>query len=259
MNRIVITGGNAGMGLECVKLFLEQGDKVLFTSRTSQKAHAVLAALPEATARGDLFFCQCDSSKPEDVEKLEAYTRKTMGGCDVLINCAAIFLGGQVHEVSVEDYDLLMDIDVKGVFLTCRAFLPMMLAQEKGNLINISSSCGVRGGYNCAVYAAAKAAVDNLTRCMALDYGKRGIRANSVRPSATQTEMFLGGSTQEIIDAFCVQNPMGRIGRPEEVAKLIRFLASEDSSYINGQCLSIDGGLTCWNGEVRQDKTQTRK
>lgn len=259
MKRVVVTGGNAGMGKETVRLFLEQGDRVVFTSRSEGKAQKVLEEFHEAAERGDLFFCQCDSSKAADVDRLAAFTKEKLGGCDVLVNCAAIFLGGQVHEVSEEDYDLLMDIDVKGVFLTSKAFLPGMLEQKSGCLISISSLAGIRGNYNAAIYCAAKAAVNNLTRAMAMDYGKSGIRANTVCPSATATEMFLGGSTQEVIDSFFDQNPMGRIGKPEEIAKVIRFLASDDASYINGQCISVDGGLAAWAGEPRQDKTEQRR
>ena len=259
MKRVVVTGGNAGMGKETVRLFLEQGDKVVFTSRSEGKAQKVLEEFHEAAERGDLFFCRCDSSKAADVDRLAAFTKEKLGGCDVLVNCAAIFLGGQVHEVSEEDYDLLMDIDVKGVFLTSKAFLPGMLEQKSGCLISISSLAGIRGNYNAAIYCAAKAAVNNLTRAMAMDYGKSGIRANTVCPSATATEMFLGGSTQEVIDSFYNQNPMGRIGKPEEIAKVIRFLASDDAAYINGQCISVDGGLEAWAGEPRQDKTEQRR
>lgn len=259
MKRVVVTGGNSGMGRKTVERFLSQGDRVVFTSRSSGKAQDVLAANREAVERGDLYFCQCDSSKAADVQRLAAFVRETLGGCDVLVNCAAIFVGGQVHEIAEEDFDLIMDIDVKGVFLTSKAFLPQMLEQNHGCIISISSLAGVRGNYNAAAYCAAKAAVNNLTRCMALDYGTRGIRANTVCPSATQTEMFLCGSTQEVIDAFYRQNPMGRISSPDEIAKLIVFLASDDASFINGQCISIDGGLSAWCGEPRQDKTEVRK
>ena len=259
MKRVVVTGGNAGMGRECVRLFLEQGDRVVFTSRSTEKAQKVLQAHAGAAESGQLQFFRCDSSSAADVAQLEAFTCETLGGCDVLVNCAAIFIGGQVHEISEADYDLLMNIDVKGVFLTCRAFLPGMLAQKNGCIINISSLAGLRGNYNAAIYCAAKAAVNNLTRAMAMDYGKSGVRANCVCPSATGTEMFFGGSSQQVVDAFNNQNPMGRIGQPGEIAKLIRFLASDDAQYINGQCISIDGGLSAWAGEPRQDKSEERR
>lgn len=259
MNRVVVTGGNAGMGRETVRLFLERGDRVVFTSRSTEKAEKVLEEHKEAVERGNLFFCRCDSSKPADVEGLAAFVRGRLGGCDVLVNCAAIFIGGQVHEMSEQDFSLVMDIDVKGVFLTSKAFLPGMLEQKSGCLINVSSLAGLRGNYNCAAYCAAKAAVNNMTRAMALDYGKQGIRVNAVCPSATATDMFLTGSTQEVIDAFNRQNPMGRISGPEEIARLIVFLASDNAAFINGQCISVDGGLSAWAGEPRQDKTEERR
>lgn len=259
MRRIVVTGGNAGMGRKIVEKLLSQGDHVVFTARSCEKAQAVLRDNAEFAQNGALWFYQCDSSKSEQVQALAQFVERTMGGCDVLINCAAIFIGGMVHEVTEEDFDRIMDIDVKGVFLTCRAFLPQMLAQKNGCILNISSLAGIRGNYNAAAYCAAKAAVNNLTRCMALDYGKQGVRANTICPSATRTEMFLGGSTQEVIDAFNTQNPSGRIGEPDEIAELAAFLVSDAAKYINGQCISMDGGLSCWCGEPRQDKTEVRR
>ena len=259
MKRVVVTGGNSGMGRKIVELLLARGDRVVFTSRSTGKAEEVLAANQEAVVRGDLYFCQCDSSKAADVDAMAAYVQEKLGGCDVLVNCAAIFIGGQVHNMTEEDFDLIMDIDVKGVFLTSKAFLPQMLEQGDGCLITISSLAGVRGNYNAAAYCAAKAAVNNMTRCMALDYGTRGVRANTVCPSATTTDMFLCGSTQEVIDTFYKQNPMGRISSPDEIANLVGFLSSDEAKFINGQCISIDGGLSAWCGEPRQDKTETRK
>jgi meso-butanediol dehydrogenase/(S,S)-butanediol dehydrogenase/diacetyl reductase len=247
------------MGRETVRLFLAQGDRVVFTSRSTEKAQKVLKEHQEAVDRGDLFFYQCDSSKAAEVEALAAFVNEKLGGCDVLVNCAAIFIGGLLHEMSEEDFSRVMDIDVKGVFLTCKAFLPGMLAQKDGCIVNISSLAGLRGNYNCGAYCAAKAAVNNLTRSMALDYGKQGVRANTVCPSATSTDMFLTGSTQEVLDAFDNQNPMGRISSPEEIAQLIVFLASDNAAFINGQCISIDGGLSAWAGEPRQDKTEQRR
>ena len=259
MKRAVVTGGNSGMGRKTVELFLRQGYQVVFTSRSRKKAEAVLNDNGQAVSDGRLFFCQCDSSRSQDVAQLAAFAKEKMGGCDVLVNCAVIFVGGQVHEITEEAFDLIMDIDVKGVFLTCKALLPQMLEQNSGSIINISSLAGVRGNYNAAAYCAAKAAVNNLTRCMALDYGTRGIRANTICPSATSTDMFMCGSTQEVIDSFYKQNPMGRISAPDEIAKLAAFLASDEASFINGQCISIDGGLSAWCGEPRQDKTEVRK
>ncbi|MHB8276582.1 MAG: SDR family NAD(P)-dependent oxidoreductase [Candidatus Humimicrobiaceae bacterium] len=253
---IVVTGGNSGIGRQAVQKFLEQGDKVVFTSRTTRLAEEMLCDLKAYTESGDLYFFQCDSSKSEDVLALVAFTRDKIGGCDVLVNCAGIFIGGEVHEVSEDDFDLQMNVNVKGIFLTSKYFLPEMLERKSGNIINVSSICGKRGGYNCAIYSASKAAVNNLTRSMALDYMCKGIRVNAVCPSATNTKMFMTGTTQKVLDAFADNNPSKRIGTPSEVADLILFLASDKATYINGACISIDGGLSAWTGEGRQDKTE---
>jgi len=254
--RIVVTGGNSGIGRQAVQKFLEQGDKVVFTSRTTDLAGKMLNELKAYEENGKLYFCQCDAGKLEDVLTLVAFTNDKIGGCDVLVNNAAVFIGGEVHEVPEDDFDLQMNINVKGVFMASKYFLPGMLERKSGCIINISSLAGKRGGYNMPVYCASKAAVNNLTRCMALDYMSKGIRVNAVCPSATKTKMFLTGTTQEVFDGFSNSNPSKRVGEPSEVADLIVFLASEKATYINGACISVDGGLAAWNGEWRQDKTK---
>ncbi|MFF2853567.1 SDR family NAD(P)-dependent oxidoreductase [Peribacillus sp. NPDC058002] len=256
--RVVVTGGNSGIGREAVQEFLKQGDKVIFTSRSTKLADEVLSDLKEYSVSGNLFFCECDSSRVEDVRKLVQFTNEKIGGCDVLVNSAAIFIGGNLHEVDEYDFDLQMNINVKGIFLTSKYFIPQMLERKSGSIINISSLAGKLGGYNCAIYSATKAAVNNLTRSMALDYAGNGVRVNAVCPSATATKMFMTGSSAEVIEAFQRNNPSGRIGKPKEIVDLIIFLASEKSSYITGQCISIDGGLSAWSAEVRQDKLEVK-
>lgn len=256
MKRVVITGGNSGMGREAVLKFLEQGDQVVFTSRSSKLAEEMLVELHSYVEKNALYFFQCDSSRSDEVKALVSFTRDKIGGCDVLVNSAGIFIGGEVHVATEEDFDLQMNVNLKGIFLTCKYFIPEMLERKKGCIVNVSSICGIRGGYNCAGYSASKAAVNNLTRSMALDYMEKGIRVNAVCPSATETKMFMTGTTQEVLKVFTDSNPSGRIGTPAEVAELILFLASEKASYINGSCISIDGGLSAWTGEGRQDKTE---
>lgn len=254
--RIVVTGGNSGIGRETVKKFLEQGDKVVFTSRTTSLSKEMLRDLSSYVESQDLYFFQCDSSKSKDVSELVSFTQDKIGGCDALINCAGIFIGGEVHEFTEEDFDLEMNVNLKGIFLTSKYFLPEMIERTSGTIVNVSSICGIRGGYNCAIYSASKAAVNNLTRSMALDYMRKGIRVNAVCPSATETKMFMTGTTQEVLNTFIDNNPSNRIGTPSEVADLILFLSSEKATYINGACISIDGGLSAWTGEGRQEKTE---
>jgi meso-butanediol dehydrogenase / (S,S)-butanediol dehydrogenase / diacetyl reductase len=256
MKRIVITGGNSGIGRQTVEKFLEQGDRVVFTSRSTKLAEEALRELQPYVESNNLFFFQCDSSRSEDVKALVTFTKDKLGGCDVLVNCAGVFIGGEVHVAEEEDFEMQMNVNVKGVFLTSKYFLPEMLERKSGCILSVSSICGIRGGYNCAGYSASKAALNNLTRSMALDYMKSGIRVNAVCPSATETKMFMTGTTQEVMDIFVNGNPANRIGKPSEVADLLVFLASDKASYINGACISIDGGLSAWTGEGRQDKTE---
>jgi meso-butanediol dehydrogenase/(S,S)-butanediol dehydrogenase/diacetyl reductase len=254
--RIVITGGNSGIGRQTVEKFLEQGDRVVFTSRSIELAEKTLSDLHAYVESNDLYYFQCDSSKTNDVKALVSFASDKIGGCDVLVNCAGIFIGGEVHITEEEDFDLQMNVNVKGVFLTSKYFLPEMLERKNGCILNVSSICGIRGGFNCAGYSASKAALNNLTRSMALDYMRKGVRVNAVCPSATETKMFMTGTTQDVMDIFVNGNPACRIGQPSEVADLLVFLASDKASYINGACISIDGGLSAWTGEGRQDKTE---
>lgn len=249
MNRnIVVTGGSQGIGRAIAEAFLAQGDRVVVTSRREESGRKFL----EEAKSDKLFYLGCDCSTEDGVTALYDFTKETLGVCDVLVNNAAIFIGGPIHETSVADFDKQMGVNVRGVFLVSKAFLPDMLAKKSGSVINIASDAGRRGGYNMAVYTMTKAALVNMTRSMALDYGKEGVRVNAICPSATRTEMFESGNPQEVVDAYGAANPMGRIGKPEEIADAAVFFASEQAAYVNGQVLSVDGGLSAWNGELKQ-------
>ena len=249
---VVITGGSKGIGKAMVSAFLKEGDTVIFTARGEKEAKNVLNEKAKEVEEGKLFFVKCDVSKEEEVKKLAEYVAEKEGGCQVLINNAAIFHCGLVHEVGVESFDQQFAINVRGIFLMCKYFIPQMLENKTGNIVNIASIAGLNGGYNMAIYGASKAAVINMTRSMAMDYTRYGIRINGICPSATLTEMFLGGNTEEVIEMYKNNNPSRRLGLPEEIADAAVFLASEKASYISGQLLSVDGGLAAWNGEACQ-------
>lgn len=252
--RIVITGGSFGMGRATAEAFLKEGDKVLFTARRTEKAEEFLRDYQEYVDAGKLFFLQSDISRDEDVLHLAEYAKEVLGGCDVLVNNAAVALGGLVHETDMEVFDYQFNINFRGQFLACKCFLPGMLEQKSGCIINMASDAGIRGSYNLAVYAATKAAMISLTRSMALDYGADGIRVNCICPSATQTPMFLDGQREDIIQLFIENNPAGRLGKAEDIANTIVFLASDKADYIRGQIISVDGGLSAWCGEARQTR-----
>ncbi len=254
MNRsVVITGGSKGIGRAMVDAFLNEGDRVVFTARSGADAKKVLDE-NEKSATGRLFFVKGDVSSEKDVKDLVDITEKKIGACDVLINNAAMFRPGCIHENSMDDFDALFAVNVRGVFLMCKYFIPRMMEKEKGNIINIASLAGLGGGYNMTLYSATKAAVIGMTRSMAMDYTRLGIRVNGICPSATMTEMFLNGNDETVIDLFKNNNPAGRLGLPKEIADAAVFLASDQSSYMSGQMLSVDGGLSAWNGEALQPR-----
>lgn len=255
MNRnIVITGGSKGIGRSMVDAFINEGDRVVFIARGETDAKRVMEDKKDDINAGRLFFHKCDVSAEEDVKALVDFTKEKVGLCDVLINNAAIFRSGNIHENSSDDFDVMFSVNVRGIFLTCKYFIPQMLEKGKGNIINIASLAGLGGGYNMALYSATKAAVIGMTRSMAMDYTRFGIRVNGICPSATMTEMFLNGNPQSVIELYQNNNPARRLGLPKEIADASVFLASDQSSYIFGQMLSVDGGLSAWNGEAPQPK-----
>lgn len=252
MNRnVVITGGSKGIGRAMVDAFLNEGDRVVFIARNETDAKKVLE---EKSSSDQLFFVKGDVSVEKDVENIVGFTQNKIGTCDVLINNAAIFRPGCVHENSADDFDKLFAVNVRSVFLMCKYYLPQMMEKKKGIIINIASLAGLGGGYNMTLYSATKAAVIGMTRSMAMDYTRLGIRVNGICPSATMTEMFLSDNGQSVIDLYTNNNPARRLGLPKDIADAAVFLASDQSSYMSGQMLSVDGGLSAWNGEALQPR-----
>jgi NAD(P)-dependent dehydrogenase (short-subunit alcohol dehydrogenase family) len=198
---------------------------------------------------GEAIFSETDVSKAEDVQRMVQTTIETYGRIDVLFNNAAVTLPASVVEASEEVWDRTMDIDLKGVFLPCKYAIPHMIAGGGGAVINTASMCGLVASRNQAPYSAAKGGVVALTRQMAIDYAGQNIRVNGIAPSEVRTPMFLGfinrtADPQKKMEELVARIPMGRVAEPEELARVALFLASEDSSYVTGVTLPVDGGLT---------------
>jgi meso-butanediol dehydrogenase / (S,S)-butanediol dehydrogenase / diacetyl reductase len=194
---------------------------------------------------------EADVAQMKAVEDLMAAAVERFGRLDVLVNNAGIAPMGPFMETTVDDWRSAMAIDVDGVFYGCRAAVPHLLA-TKGSIINVSSVSGIGGDWNMSAYNAAKGAVTNLTRSLALELGGQGVRVNAVNPSLTFTELTSGLEKNDALMAkFAERIPMGRGARPEEVAAVIAFLASEDASFVNGVNLPVDGGLSASNGQPK--------
>jgi len=235
----IITGGSRGIGFETAKIFSENGAKVIITSKNSQHLHSAADKLPNSIP------IIADVRKEEDVKNVIEKTIEKFGKLDILINNAGVFPKIQrLHEISEGDWNDVLDVNLNGPFRFTKFAIPH-LQKTSGIIINVSSDAGLKAyeGFNADAYSASKAALIVLTKCWALEYAKNRIRVNCVCPGVVETNMtkpFL--KTEKDRDFMNDDHPLGRIGQPEEIAKSILFLTSEDSSWTTGAILAVDGG-----------------
>src|SRR5215831_10938619 len=238
----LITGGNAGIGRATAIEFAKQGAKVVITGRREKEGHEVIAEIKELG--GEAIFAKTDVSKESDVKAMIDRTLQTFGRLDYAFNNAGIEetftpLSNQTEE----GYDQIMDINVKGVWLSLKHEIPAMLKTGGGAIVNNSSIAGLVGFAMAPVYVASKHAVIGLTKAVAVEYAKQNVRVNAVAPGIIETRMFLE-VTPEIKQLLESTTPIGRVGKPEEIAGTVIWLCSDSASFVTGQTLAIDGGYT---------------
>lgn len=253
MKTALITGATSGIGLSTTQLFLKRGYRVVMVDLDDVLGQMIKKELDETGYEGKVFFKQGDVSSSKSMEALYNYTKIFVGQIDVIINNAGIFCPGELHEVSEEMWDLVMSVDVKGIYLTTKYFVPDMIQRRAGVILNTASISGLQGDYNMAAYNAAKGAVVNLARAMALDYGKYGIRVNNVCPGPCMTPMF-ERNPDELVREFEQASPVGRICTPEEVAQALYFLAGDEAQACTGINLPVTTGFGLHTGQPIQDK-----
>jgi meso-butanediol dehydrogenase/(S,S)-butanediol dehydrogenase/diacetyl reductase len=233
----IVTGGSSGIGRAITERFVAEGAEVVIANRTEETGTAVAAEL-------DCEFVRTDVSDYAQVEALVETTVEEFGRLDVLVNNAGIASEQPLVEMSLEEWERVVSIDLDGVMHGMRAALPH-LEESDGNVVNIASIYGLVGGKGAAAYSAAKGGVVNLTQQVAIDYADEGVRVNSVCPGFVETPMTEDLLATERFYAFLEQNtPMDRAAQPEEIAPLVAFLASEEASYITGADIPVDGGWT---------------
>ena len=239
---VLITGGNRGIGFATARGFAAEGALVALVGRDSQQGEARAREL-------DAVFIPADVRLADDCRRAVAETLRKYQRLDVLVNSAGvIYRNRTVEQTSEAEWDATMGTNVKGAFLMCKSALPA-LRQTQGTIVNVASYAGMVGFAGAAAYAASKAALVNLTRTMALDHAREHIRVNCVCPGSVATDMIQEawkeyGDVEEAQRLWAAKHPIGRIAQPDEIARAILFLASDEASFVTGAALVVDGGIT---------------
>ena len=243
----LITGGTLGIGKATAVLFGKEGAAVAIAGRNAGHGREALAEIERTGAKAiDL---RADVRVAADCRRVVDETVKAFGRVDILFNNAGLFFPNTVIDCSEEEWDTTIDVHLKGTFLMCKYVLPGMIDRGSGVIINNSSGWGISGGDEAASYCASKGGVVLLTRAMAIDHSRQGIRINCICPGDVDTPMMTadavsrGMSREEYLKGAAAR-PMGRVGMPDEIAKAALFLASDDASFMTGSTLVVDGGGT---------------
>jgi len=245
--RALITGGASGIGRAAALLFAREGAAVAVADLNEAGGQAVVDQIRGEGGRA--VFIRCDVTQAGDCRRAVEQAVAEFGGLDVLFNNAGIIRRATVVNADEADWDRVMAVNVKSVFLMSKVAVPVMAAAGGGAIVNTASGWGLVGGQKAAAYCASKGAVVLLTKAMALDHGPQGIRVNCICPGDTDTAMLRQEAAQlgEPVDRFLAdsaQRPLGRLGRPEEVAQAALYLASDAASFVTGAALVVDGGGT---------------
>jgi NAD(P)-dependent dehydrogenase (short-subunit alcohol dehydrogenase family) len=241
----LITGGASGIGRATALLFAREGAAVSVVDLDEVGARAVVHKIVDQG--GQAIFVHCDVSLAADCQRAVQQTVDEWGGLDIVFNNAGIIRRATVIDTTEEEWDRVMAVNVKSVFLLSKYAVPVMIQAGGGVIINTASGWGLVGGRRAVSYCASKGAVVNMTRAMALDHGEQNIRVNCICPGDTDTAMLrneaqqLGASEEDFL-AEAADRPLRRIGRPEEIAQAALYLASDASSFVTGTTLVVDGG-----------------
>src|ERR1700761_1128867 len=245
---VIVTGAASGIGEATARRFSAEGAAVVLVDRQREALEKVAGELPRDRTLAHV----ADVSEPLAINDMMESTVQRFGRLDVLVNNAGVHEGGDPAEITDEQWRKVMATDADGVFFGCRAAIPH-LEKTKGSIVNTASVSGTGGDWAMSPYNAAKGAVVNLTRALALDLGKKGIRVNSVCPSLTRTGMTEDMmNDKKLLAKFAERIPLGRVCEPEEVAAVIAFLASDDASFMTGANVAVDGGVSASNGQPPQ-------
>jgi NAD(P)-dependent dehydrogenase (short-subunit alcohol dehydrogenase family) len=239
----LVTGAASGIGQAVAVRFAAEGAAVMAADTDDKNGRETVERIRAAGGRAEFFHL--DVSSADQARRAVQQTIDSLGGLHILFNGAGILAYGTAVETSEEIWNRIMAVNLTGTFLCSQACLPHMIAQGKGSVINVASTTGAHDACAHAVaYVSSKGGVTLLTRAMAVDHARQGVRVNAICPGPTDTPMLRNALTPEQLEAFAKTFPMGRLGRPEELAGAAVFLASDDASFVTGALLYVDGGQT---------------
>ena len=241
----LITGGTSGIGSATARRFAAEGSAVAIIGRNVERGEEVVRDI--VSAGGEALFIRCDVRLPDDCRRAVEQTLERFGKIDILFNNAGVFHPNTVPDCTEQEWDETIDSSLKGAFLMSKYALPSMIARGKGSIIHNSSGWGIQGGDHGAAYCAAKGGLIVMAKAMAIDHGRQGIRVNCVCPGDVMTPMLSDdaakrGMSWDDYEADAAKRPLGRIGTAEEVADAVLYLASDESSFVTGAALVVDGG-----------------
>lgn len=248
----IVTGSTSGIGVGIARLFAAEGAKVVICGRREEKGQAVVDSIK--AEGGEAWYHFMDMTAIESIDKLFADTAEKYGKIDVLVNNAANvgLKDGRVDELTLEMWDAVFQSDLRGTFYTTKSVLPYMQKNESGSIINIGSMASCGGDLGSTAYACAKAGVDMLTQSTALQYGKQNIRCNCVRPGLIVTPQNEAHVPQALKDIFLSNIMVNRYGCPEDIGHMCVYFASDESAYVSGQIINVDGGMNSHAPTVAQ-------
>lgn len=241
----IVTGGSSGIGLASTELLAEAGATVVILDINESEGIKAVEKIKKSGGKSKFLFC--DVSSDSDCKKTIQAIHKEFGRIDVLFNNAGVMRRKNIVNLEEKDWDLMINVNLKSVYLLSRYVIPIMIEGKGGSIINNGSGWGIKGGPNAVAYCAAKGGVVNMTRAMAIDFGKQGIRVNCVCPGDVDTPLLRGEAKQLGLDVEefmkeAADRPLGRVGDVKDVAHAVLYLASDLSSWVTGTFLIVDGG-----------------